>query len=334
MATIHEIAKKVGVSSALVSRVLNNKSGVSPENRRRIQAAIQEAHYVPNALARSLVKQNTQIIGVVMDELSEKFFTPLIYGLQDMGEQLGYDVVFCSGRSRLPTKYRYVDYFMGGRADGIIVFGSRIEDAPLIEHILNHSLPFVLIEGDLPNRNFNRVRLNNTGGARLATRHLIESGYQRICHFTGDMEYNVSEERLEGFLSAMREGGLPIEEHTVIHADFEEPLACQRMNELIQRGHLPDACFVGADKTAYGVIRALLSNGLRVPEDVAVIGFDDEEPDSHDMLFPKLSTMRQPLGEMGQAGINLLVHSILSPDAAPQTVIFEPELILRETTRL
>ena len=124
---------------------------------------------------------------------------------------------------------------------------------------------------------------------------------------------------------------MPMDAHTVIHADFEEPLACQRMTELIRAGCVPDGCFVGADKTAYGVLRALIDNGLRVPEDVAVIGFDDEEPDSRDKLFPKLTTLRQPLYEMGQAGITLLVHSMRNPDASPQSVVFEPVLILRET---
>lgn len=331
MATIHEIAKKVGVSSALVSRVLNGKPGVSPENRQKILAAIQEAHYVPNALARSLVKQSTQIIGVVMDDLCEKYFFQLIRGLQDMGEELGYNVVFCSGRSRMDVKYRYVDYFMEGRADGIVAFGSRLEDAPLIQHILKRAPHFVLIEGDMPGASFNRVRVNSTGGAYRATKRLIDLGRKRICHFTGDMSYNVSHERLAGFLAAMKDAGMPVEDGAVIRSDFEEPLACQRMNELIRQGRMPDACFAGADKTAYGIMRAVLENGLRVPRDVAVIGFDDEEPDSRDMLFPGLTTMRQPLYEMGQMGVKLLVRSLTTPGAAPQSVVFEPELVARDS---
>lgn len=311
--------------------MLNNKPGVSAKNRQLILDAIKEAHYVPNALARSLVKQRTQIIGVVMDDLCEKYFFKLITGLQDMGEELGYNVIFCSGRSRLDVKYRYVDYFIEGRADGIIAFGSRLEDTPLINHIVKRAPNFVLIEGDLPGFDFNRVRVNNTGGAYRATEHLIKSGRQRICHFTGDMNYTVSKERLDGFLSAMREHGMPIETDTVITADFEEQLACRQMNTLIRQGRVPDACFVGADKTAYGVLRALGDNGLRVPEDVAIIGFDDEEADSRDRLFPKLTTMRQPLYEMGQSGVTLLVRSIRDPNTSPQSVVFEPEFIIRET---
>lgn len=331
MATIHEIAKKVGVSSALVSRVLNDKPGVSPENRRKIREAIREARYVPNALARSLVRQSTQIIGVVMDDLCEKYFFELIRGLQDMGEEMGYNVVFCSGRSRPDIKYRYVDYFMEGRADGIVAFGSRLEDAPLVRHLVKRAPHCVLIEGDVPGESFNRVRVNNTGGAYRATRHLIARGYKRICHFTGDMNYNVAHERLEGFLAAMRDAGVPVEDGTVIQSDFEEALACERMTKLIGQGRVPDACFAGADKTAYGVMRALIASGLRVPDDVAVIGFDDEAPDSRDMLFPGLTTMRQPLYEMGQMGIKLLVRSLTTPDVAPQSVVFEPDFVMRES---
>lgn len=331
MATIHEIAKIAGVSSALVSRVLNDKPGVSPENRRKILAVIKETRYVPNALARSLVRQSTQVIGVVMDDLCEKYFFDLIKGLQDMGEEQGYNVVFCSGRSRMDIKLRYVDYFTEGRADGLIAFGSRIEDAVLIRHILKRSPHFVLIEGDVPGASINRVSLNNTGGAYRATMHLIEKGYRHICHFTGDMNYNVSKERLAGFQSAMQDAGLSIDEDTVIYADFEEDLACLKMTELIRAGKAPEACFAGADRTAYGVMRAALNHGLKLPEDLAVIGFDDEPPDSKDLLFPGLTTLRQPLYEMGQTAVRLLVRSMQNTDAAPQTVVFEPEMILRDT---
>ena len=311
--------------------MLNNKPGVSPENRARILSVIKACNYTPNALARSLVTQVTKTIGVVMDDLCEKFFFQLINGLQDQGEALGYNVLFCSGRGKLDIKDRYVDYFSHGRADGIIAFGSRLMDGPMVRRAIERVPHFVLIEGDIPNLPINRVALDNAGGAYLATKHLIDIGRQRICHFTSDMNYAVSQERLDGFLRAMREGGRPILADTIIRADFEEQVSYQQMSAMIRAGAVPDACFVGADKSAYGVLRALYENHLRVPADVAVIGFDDEEPDSHDMLFQKLTTMRQPLYQMGQAGIALLVHTIQNPGAPPQVTRFQPEFVIRET---
>ncbi|MCL2342707.1 MAG: LacI family transcriptional regulator, partial [Firmicutes bacterium] len=275
MATISDIAREAQVSRALVSRVLNNRRGVSPENREKILAVIKDRNYTPNALARALVSQKTQTIGVVMDDLCDKYFFDLIRGLQDMGEELGYNIIFCSGRDNREDKFRYVDYFVRGRADGLIAFGSRLADAEVFKGIVEKTSHFVLIEGNISGCEHNKIQLDNLGGAYRATSHLLERGYRKIWHVTGDMGYNVTLDRMNGFLKAMRDYSAAVTEDSVIHADFEEGLACRRVSALIREGKLPDAFFVGADKTAYGVIRALRNNGLRVPEDVAVIGFDD-----------------------------------------------------------
>lgn len=333
MANISDIAGRANVSPALVSRVLNNKPGVSPANRKKILEIIKELNYTPNALARSLVTQKTQTIGVVMDELCEKYFFNLINGLQDMGAELDYNIIFCSGRNRADVKFKYVDYFSHGRADGIIAFGSRIADGPVFRDILDKISHFVLIEGSIPDYEYNSIQVDNVEGAYRATKHLIAEGYKNIWHVTGDLTYNVALDRMDGFLKAMRQSGALITPDTLLYADFEEELACVRMGERIREGKVPDACFVGSDKAAYGVIRALRSSGLRVPEDVAIIGFDDDAPDSIDMVFPKLTTMRQPLYEMGRAGVKLLVESLLAPKKKPEKIVFQAELIIRETCK-
>jgi len=333
MPTISEIAQKANVSRTLVSRVLNNKSGVSPENRERILAVIQECNYVPNALARSLVMQKTQTIGVVMDDLCDNFFFDLISGLQDSGELLGYNVLFCSGRSNMDIKLKYVDYFAHGRTDGVIAYGSNLVDDQLFRNFVVKTPNFVLIEGDLPNTKINNVLLNNFSGAYRATEHLIKMGYHKIIHLTGDMNYKVSLDRLNGFVKAMRDYSIPIEQDTIVYADFDEDMAHEQMNKRILAGNIPDACFAGADKTAFGAIRAMYEHNLTTPGDIAIIGFDGDEPDSRDILFPQLTTMRQPLYDMGFEGMKLLIHIIENPMAEPQTKMFEPEFIIRDTCK-
>jgi len=331
MATISDIAKKANVSRSLVSRVLNNKPGVSHEKRAMIHAAIKEYNYKPNALARALANQKTQTIGVVMDDLCDKYIFNLIRGMQDAGEKLGYNMIFCDGKASSEIKFRYVDYFMQGRTDGMIAFGSRLADGQIFKEMVEQPNPFVLIEGNIPDHEFNNIQLDNTGGAYNATKHLLELGYKKIWHVTGDLNFNVSLDRRKGFLMAMQDYNAGIDENSVICADFEEELAYKRVSELLRDKKIPDAFFAGADKTAYGVIRALYENGLRVPEDVALIGFDDDRPDTFDMLFPRLTTMRQPLYEMGKAGVETLVRSIENPEAKPKRVVFEPELIIGQT---
>lgn len=330
MVTISQIAAEANVSNSLVSRVLNNKPGVSQENRARILAIIKKHNYVPNAIARSLVAQKTWTIGVVMDSLCDAFFFDLISGMQNMAEELDYNIIFCSGSNDSKVKSKYIDYFAHGRADGLIAYGSRSQE--VFYEIIEKAPNFVIIEGDVPDKVFNKVQVNNFKGAYRATKHLIELGYHCIIHFTGDMEYNVSVERLRGFEKAMRDHGLPME-NAIVYADFGEDIAYQKMKELICRNSVPEACFAGADKVAYGILRAFNEYGFSAPGDMALIGFDGDVPDSRDMIFPKLTTMRQPLFEMGKEAIRLLVHSIDHPQASPQNIIFDTEFVLGETCK-
>jgi len=310
---------------------LNKKPGVSPENRSKIQAVIKKHNYVPNAIARSLVTQRTHTIGVVMDSLCDSFFFSLISGMQNMADSLDYNIIFCSGSNDSKIKLKYIDYFAQGRVDGVIAFGSRSRE--LFYEIIKKAAHFVIIEGDVPGEVFNKVQVNNFMGAYRATAHLIGRGYRNIVHFTGDMEYNVSEERLNGFRKAMDDSLLPTE-NAVYYADFGEAAAYGIMKGLIRQGRVPEACFAGADKVAFGILRALGEHGLSAPGDMALIGFDGDVPDLHDMVFPKLTTMRQPLFEMGEEAVRLLVRSIETPGAMPVTTIFDTEFVIGDTCPL
>lgn len=329
MATIAQIAAEANVSRALVSRVLNNKPGVSPSNRKKIQEIIAKHNYVPNAIARSLVTQKTRTIGVVMDSLCDAFFFDLISGMQNMAEELDYNIIFCSGFNDSNIKVKYIDYYAQGRADGLIAFGSRSPN--LFSEIIKKAKHFVIIEGDIPDVVFNKVQVNNFKGAYRATKHLIKKGYTKIVHFTGDMDYSVSSERLNGFIEAMKEYSL-LNENSIIYSDFTEEVAYMKMKELIKQNKLPEACFAGADKAAFGIIRALYEHGLKTPDDLAIIGFDEDKPDSRDIVFPKLTTMRQPLFEMGKEAVRLLVQAIENPDSSPTTIVFDAEFVQGETS--
>ncbi len=331
MATISDIARQANVSRTLVSRVLNNKPGVSPENRKKILEIIEENHYVPNGIAKSLVLQKTNTIGVVMDDLCNSFFFRLIAGLQDAAEAQGYNILFCSGRKDMATKLKYVDYLTGGCTDGIIAYGSCFDDEKLFRYVAAKSANSVLIESSLSGCAADKILLDNFHGAYTATEHLIRQGRKNIIHVTCDMNYDVGLERLNGFVQAMHDYRMPLGPDSILYADHFEGIAYQQMKKRLSQGTRPDACFAGADKPAFGVLRAVLETGLSVPGDLAVIGFDDDVPDSRDILFPPLSTMRQPLYEMGQAGVDLLIDRIRNPGREAETRTFQAELILRET---
>lgn len=333
MATISDIARQANVSRTLVSRVLNNKPGVSPENRKKILEVIEENHYVPNGLAKSLVLQKTNTIGVVIDDLCNTFFFKLIAGLQDAAEAHDYNILFCSGRKDMATKLKYVDYLTGGCTDGMIAYGSCFDDDELFRYVAAKSANSVLIESNLSGCVTDKILLDNFQGAYAATEHLIKQGRKHIIHVTCDMNYHVGLERLNGFVQAMHDYHMPLSPDSILYADHFEDVAYQQMQKRLAQGTRPDACFAGADKPAFGVLRAAMDAGLSVPRDLAVIGFDDDEPDSKDILFPPLSTMRQPLYEMGQAGVALLIDKIDHPEREPIAKTFKADLLLRETCK-
>jgi len=316
------------VSSTLVSRVLNNKPGVSPENRAKIKAVIDKHNYVPNAIARSLVTQKTHTIGVVMDNLMNAFFFDFIDGVHRMANELEYNVVFASGNDDFDRKLEYVDYFSQGRVDGIIVYSSHKKD--LFYKKIKKGLSFVVVEGDVPDEFFNKVQVNNFDGLYRVATYLIGRGYKNIVHFTGHMDFHCSVERLGGFLRAMKDNSLPVE-NAIVYADFGEELAYRKMKEMISIKKIPDACCTGADKAAFGVLRAMAEHGLSAPKDMAVVGFDGDVADTRNMVFPKLTTMRQPMFEVGREAVRLIIRAINDPNALPVTTILNAGFIKGET---
>lgn len=332
MPTITDIAREANVSRTLVSRVLNNKPGVSAENRKKILEVIAKNHYVPNGLAKSLVLQKTNSIGVIMDDLCNDFFFPLIRGLQDAAEEADYNILFCSGRRDMAAKLKYVDYLTGGCTDGMIAYGSCYDDDELFRYVAEKSANSVLIENNLNDCHTDKILLDNFHGAYTATEYLIKQGHKNIIHVTCDMNYDVGLERLNGFVQAMHDYKMPLCPDSILYADHFESIAYQQMKKRLTEGKRPDACFAGADKPAFGVLRAVMEAGLSIPADLAVIGFDDDRPESKDILFPALSTMRQPLYEMGKAGVELIIDKIQHPDREPAIRTFDAELVLRNTS--
>jgi len=330
IATISQIASEANVSSTLVSRVLNNKPGVSSENRERIQSIIKKHNYVPNAIARTLVTQKTHTIGVVMETLLNAFFFEIVKGIQDMAEEMKYSVVFGNGGNNLDLIVDYIDYFSQGRVDGVIAHYTRSADHEHFYDIINRASHYVLIEGDVPGKIINKVQINNVEGAYRATEHLIKRGCKNIVHFAGEMQWQCSQERADGFLKALKDHKIPTE-NAIVKVDFLEEKAYKMMKRMISQNKYPDGCFATADKTAFGILRAMHEHGLSAPEDIAVIGFDGDVPDTRSMVFPKLTTMRQPFYEVGREAIRLLVRSIEDPNAIPVTTVFNVEFVKGDT---
>ncbi len=336
MASIKDVAKRAGCSVTLVSRVINHQPGVSEEKRQIIEAAIKELGYTQNMLARSLVLKKTNTIGVVLDTLCEEYFFPLIEGIEDQIDKSGYDVLFCSARNSTRKKNNYISYFMKNRVDGIIIYGSKLDDMDLIRRLVNAGFPFALIENDVGTLNANNILLNNEYGSALAVDHLFECGCRNICYVAGESTMQAAQRRQAGFVEAMKRHGISEKELLILDSGWTEEQGYGTFKNFLKkygRKNLPDAFYFGSDQTAFGGMKALTEAGISVPDEVMLVGFDDDKPRHHDFSYMPLTTIRQPLEEMGRAAVDILLDELNGKSTGKKKVMYYPTLVVRETTR-
>ena len=336
MSSLYDVAELAGVSKTLVSRVINGQKGVSEKSREKILSAMEELNYTPNAIARSLVLQKTRIIGVVLDNLCEPYFFDLIKGIEHAITESDYDVIFCSGRNRMELKSNYIKFLSQGRADGVVIYGSNLNDEKLIKELAVSNFPFVVVENELKDVNLNNVVVDNAFGSKLAVDHLVETGCRTIYHVTGDMSIKASADRRDGYIKAMHSHGFTVNSNMILQAGFTVDSGYESVRAFLERQgkeHLPDAFYFGADTAAFGGMMALEDRGIRVPEDIKIVGFDNDKPRDIERKLKKLTTLSQPLYQMGISSIDMLISDINHTVTEKQKLVYYPELIIRETTK-
>lgn len=295
MATIKDVAELAGLSVTMVSRYLNNLKGVSKESQEKITAAIRELNYRPNGIARSLVLQKTHTIGIVVDDLCSPFIFELIEGLEsgaeDFDREEKYNVIFCNSNGDVQRKQRHIRFLTQGRVDGIVIYGSLIQDDSIVSQLAATNFPFILIENDIGGIDVNKVLIDNTNGAYTATEHLIKLGHRCIAHIGGDLNLKITLDRMNGFVRALQDNNIPIDRSLIIFPDFSQQKSkgytdkygnqsmffesgYYEMKKLLTKGNHPDAVFFATDLSAFGAIKAINEAGLRVPEDISIVGFD------------------------------------------------------------
>lgn len=327
MATIKDIARLAGVAPSVVSRAINNKYGVKDSTRQRILKIARELDYYPNAAARSLVTRRTETIGVMMADISEPYFSKAIQGMEFVASQAGYTLLFSNSHENVERGRVLQKMIQADRVDGLIIMGSNIAEKSFIVKLAARNIPFVLIERNVSDPEVNCVWLDNVKGAQMATRLLIERGHRKIAHIAGNLRFQVALDRIEGYRKALSEAGIEPREEWVVAGDFVTDSGYKAMEEILQLD--VSAVFAANDAMAYGALHAIADAGLRVPDDIAVIGFDDLEFSG--LTNPPLTTVHQPRYEMGRRSMEILV-SILR-DGAPSGVkmCLQPRITLRRS---
>lgn len=321
--TIEDVAQKAGVSVVTVSRVINGVKTVRENNREKVLQAMKELDYEPNPAARILASGKTKIIGLTITNLNDTFFEQVVKSVNKQSEKKGYFLAL----SVLPLDEAESFLFQKDRVDGIILLCPTNEEKS-IDKLNKMNIPYVLLDNqkeyDVPS-----VVVDNYQGGYDATTHLIELGHKRIAHISGSSIYLSSVERKRGFIDALKDKNL--KPYAVEECNYTVKAGYDVMSKWIADGIVPSAVFAGDDFIALGVMNALLNAGLRIPEDVSIIGYDDQKFASE--LQPRLTTIRQPAAEVGKKGVELLI-SLLNEQAVEQhTKIKLPsELIVRDST--
>jgi LacI family transcriptional regulator len=336
MANIKDVAKLAGVSRTLVSRVLNGGSGVGTASRQRILNAMEALRYKPNVIARSLVRQKTHVVGVVMDTLCDAYYFDMIRGIEQNVIKSKYEVIFCSARDDAEAKLRYIDFFSQGWVDGFIVYGSNLSDEQMLSSLSSVNCSVVVVEHNLEGHNINNVLLDNRYGSRCAVNHLIQCGCEWICHVTGNLAIKAAVERRDGFIAAMQEKNKRVVPEDILQADFTVSGGYQAVATFLERrdrGKLPDAFYFGGDRPAYGGMMALEDNNIHIPEDVMVVSFDNAAVPVPNRHFKGLTTLAQPMFDLGKNAVEVLLKDIEEHKEQKERVVLYPELIIRDTTR-
>jgi LacI family transcriptional regulator len=328
--TILDVAEKAGVSIATVSRVINGTSPVANETTQRVQDAIRELAFVPRAAARVLASRRTETLGLLLPEIGSAFYSPLLRGIEAEAQATGYDLLI-HATSHIPHASTPVAHRPLGEhnTDGLIVFTQSIDEKEL-SRLHSISFPTVLLYQTPPSSlNIPSVTIENKSGARMIVEHLIQvHNCRRIAFLRGPEGNEDSEWRERGYREALDSHGIPFDPTLVTVGGFNEEEAQAAVQELLNDDVEFEAVFGGDDDTAAGVISALTKVGKRVPQDVAVVGFDDL-PIAH-YLRPTLSTVRAPIEQVGREGVRQLV-SLIRGQQAEALVMMRTELVIRES---
>jgi LacI family transcriptional regulator len=323
-ATILDVARYVGVSSSTVSRVLTGNAAVTTEKRDAIMAAIETLGYRPNTAARGLVNGATMMVGALSPDIGSPYYGEIIKGIEYGLRDTGYTLMIIPRSWQFREPLQAISVFHERRVDGAIVLAGNISD--IILQQLAEDLPLVVIGQVVPGIEKNCVRVDNVEGAYAATRYLIDLGHTRIAHVSGPDGYQDSVERRLGYERALEDAGLSVDERLIVQGDFREESGILALEMLLTRGVAFSAIFVGNDQMAQGVQLALYRRGMRIPEEVSIVGYDDQ-PNSA-FCRPPLTTVQQPTFEMGRAAADAILAllqqtEVSSPELSSQLIVRE-----------
>lgn len=330
-ANISDVAKMAGVSVATVSRVLNNTTFVTEEARQRVLAAVSELNYQPSRVAKSLRAQTSQIIGLIISDIQNPFFTAIVRAVEDVAYQYKYTCFLCNSDEDPKKEALYLELMQSENVAGVIITPSR-EDSPACLQLLQRGIPLVAVDRRLTNAQVDTVVVDNFKASYELTTHLIQQGHRKIGAIFGSLRITTGRERHDGFIQALRDNAIPVQHSMVRTAIPRENEGYRLTNELLDLPERPTAIFTGNNLLTSGALIAIEERGLRIPADMALVVFDEME--WMRLVKPPITVITQPTYELGNTAATLLINRIKNPALSVKEVVLKPKIYLRESSAL
>lgn len=330
MSTIQDVAKLAGVAPITVSRVVNTSGYVSAKTRLKVETAIAELNYVPNTVARSLRLSQTHTLALVLTDIANPFWTTVARSVEDTSNEAGFSVFFCNTDESVTKQDTYLRALMQKRVDGVLLVPAQIE-TDLIPWLQSQNTPVVVIDRRVSHRQVDVVRCDAQDGAFKLVQHLLELGHRRIAVLGGPQTVSTAADRVAGYRRAMGNAGIDVLPEWVCHGEFTQASGYEMARQLLHLDPRPTALFGVNNFIALGALRAAKDAGLRVPEDLSLVAFDDFA--SEFVVEPFLTVIDQPAAEMGKRATELLLTRIKAePTEAYQEIVLPTKVIVRNST--
>jgi LacI family transcriptional regulator len=328
--TIKDVAKIAGVSPATVSRVVGNYGYVSEKNRRRIQAAVQELGYRPNTIARSMVTKSTHTIGFVVTDITNPFFAQLARGVEAVTWQNGYTLILANTDEDLDHERAIISAFQEKWVDAFIVVPASSKKTPHLEEIVHNGIPLVLLDRSVEDLPVDKVMVDNENGAFQAVSHLVRLGHRRIGIIMDNLDITTNTERLNGYLRALRELHIKVDDKLIRSCQFTRQSAYQIITKMSQNSDRPTALFTANNFMTLGAIKAIHDAGLEIPRDIALVGFDDL--DWSTLGTTQLTAVSQPVSEMGNIAGQRIIARLKGEKTPPMEIRLKTTFIIRDSS--
>lgn len=326
--TIYDVAREAGVSYSTVSRTLTGYEFVKSSTREKVLRAAEKLGYVPNQQARSLAGGRSNLIGVLVPALSNSYIGEILRGVDEELAQSSYNLILYTTHRHQGKESTFVATIMNGAADGLLLVVPMISSSYL-DALCEQDFPYVLIDQSDKTNKSSAVNGTNRQGAYEATQYLIKLGHRRIGFIAGLPGLVSAAERLEGYVAALADHGIPLQSELIVEGAFREHGGYNAAQALLALNEIPTAIFASNDLSAFGTIEVIREHGLKVPEDISLIGFDDIPQAS--LVYPKLTTVRQPLAQMGREAVTLLLEQLEHPALEKRQITLPTELIIRDS---